>query len=183
MMRLNPAPSLVTQASDPSLALQRHMLVSSLFKYAAEIQEIEDGYAFKFRRSELLIRRIAEYIVFEGQHSPQLVFVLVSEPNDGAVWLQVRGSDSEKEHTRTAICHIKCVRVLHRKERESIVREIDRPSQSQFTLSALGNHGTVPLPSIAFVDGCSPSARFWMALTIEGDHLVADVSTVNTSQN
>lgn len=101
-MTVNPAPSLVTQALDPALALQRQMLVSSLFKYVAEIQEIEGGYAFKFRRSELLIRRIADYIMFEGQHSPQLMFVLISDPNDGAVWLQVRGPESEKEHIRTA---------------------------------------------------------------------------------
>jgi hypothetical protein len=78
------------------------MLVSRLFKYVAEIQELEDGYAFKFRRSELLVRRIADYIVFEGQHSPQLAFVLVAEPDGGAVWLQVRGLESEKEHIRTA---------------------------------------------------------------------------------
>ena len=94
--------SLVTRHPDPALALRRHMLVSSLFKYVAEIQELEDGYAFKFRRSELLTRRIADYIVFEGQHSPQLTFVLVAEPNDGALWLQVRGSETEKQHIRTA---------------------------------------------------------------------------------
>ena len=98
----NPAPSLVTQAPDPALALRRHMLVSSLFKYVAEIQELDDGYAFKFRRSELLIRRLAEYIVFEGQHSPQLTFALVAEPKGDALWLQVRGLKSEKEHIRTA---------------------------------------------------------------------------------
>ncbi len=67
------------------------MLVSSLFKYVAEIREIDEGYAFKFRRSELLMRRIADYIVFEGQHSPQLTISLVAEPNGGALWLQVRG--------------------------------------------------------------------------------------------
>ena len=78
------------------------MLVTGLFKYVAEIQEIEGGYVFKFCRLGLLIRCIADYIVFEGQHSPQLMFVLVSEPNDGAVWLQVRGPESEKEHIRTA---------------------------------------------------------------------------------
>ena len=93
--------SLVTSFPDPTLSLRREMLVTGLFKYMAEIQELEDGYAFKFRRSELLIRRIADYIVFEGQHSPQLTFVLIAEPNDGAVWLQVRGSESEKEHIRT----------------------------------------------------------------------------------
>lgn len=93
---------LVACFPDPALALRREMLVTGLFKYVAEIQEIEGGYAFKFCRLELLIRRIADYIVFEGQHSPQLTFVLVAEPNNGAVWLQVRGPDSEKEHIRTA---------------------------------------------------------------------------------
>jgi len=93
---------LVTSHPDPALALRRHMLVSSLFKYVMEIQELEDGYAFKFRRSELLTRGIADYIVFEGQHSPQLTFVLVAEPNDGALWLQVRGSEIEKQQIRIA---------------------------------------------------------------------------------
>ena len=94
--------SLVTRHHDPALSLRRQMLVSSLFKYVAEIQEIEDGYAFKFRHSGLLVRRIADYIVFEGQHSPQLAFVLVVEQDGGALWLQVRGPESEKEQIRTA---------------------------------------------------------------------------------
>jgi len=94
--------SLVTHHPNPGLALRRQRLVSSLFKYVAEIQELEDGYAFKFRRSELLTRRIADYIMFEGQHSPQLRFMLVVEPNDGALWLQVRGSETEKQDIRTA---------------------------------------------------------------------------------
>jgi hypothetical protein len=93
---------LVACFPDPELALRREILVTGLFKYVADIQDIEDGYAFKFRRSELLIRRIADYIVFEGQYSPQLMFVLVSEPNNGAVWLQVRGLETEKEHIRAA---------------------------------------------------------------------------------
>lgn len=93
---------LVTCFPDQGLAVRREMLVTGIFKYMEEIQEIEDGYAFKFRRSELLIRRIADYLVFEGQHSPQLTFVLVAESHDGAVWLQVRGLEREKEHIRTA---------------------------------------------------------------------------------
>jgi hypothetical protein len=93
---------LVTRHPDQALALRREMLVTGLFKYMAEIQELEDGYAFKFRRSELLVRRIADYILFEGQYSPQLTFVLSAEPDGGAVWLQVRGTESEKEQIRTA---------------------------------------------------------------------------------
>ncbi len=101
-MPLSSAPSLVTQVPDQALALRRQMLVSRLFKYVAEIQEIGEGYAFKFRRSELLIRRIADYILFEGQHSPHLTFVLVQELNSGALWLQVRGLENEKRHIRAA---------------------------------------------------------------------------------
>ena len=101
-MPLNPALSFVTQAPDPALALRRQMIVSSLFKYVAEDQEIDDGYVFKFRRSELLIRRIADDIMFEGQHSPQLTFVLVAEPNGDVLWLHVRGPESEKNHIRAA---------------------------------------------------------------------------------
>ena len=77
------------------------MLVSSLYTYVAEIQEFEDGYAFKFRQSEQLVRRIADYIVFEGQHSPQLAFILVAEQDGGALSLQVRGPESEKKLIRT----------------------------------------------------------------------------------
>lgn len=78
------------------------MLISNLFKYVVEIQELEGGYAFKFRRSERLARRITDYMLFEGQHFPQLTFVLVAEPNGGVLWLQVRGLESEKEFIRTA---------------------------------------------------------------------------------
>lgn len=102
IMRNSPNQPRVTHFPEPALALRREMLVSSFFKYMAEIQELEDGYAFKFRRSELLVRRIADYIVFEGQHSPQLTFALVAEPNGGPLWLEVRGLETEKEHIRSA---------------------------------------------------------------------------------
>jgi len=92
---------LVAPLSDPELALRREVLVTGLFKYVAEIQELEDGYAFKFRRSGLLNRRIEDYLLFEGLHAPQLMFALIEEPNEGALWLQVRGSVSAKAKVTT----------------------------------------------------------------------------------
>ena len=92
---------LVGPLSDPELALRREILVTGLFKYVAEIQELEDGYAFKFRRSGLLNRRIADYLLFEGLHAPQLTFALIEESNEGTLWLQVRGSVSEKAKVTT----------------------------------------------------------------------------------
>ena len=100
-MHLSPDRPLVTPLSDPELALRREILVTGLFKYVAEIQELEDGYAFKFRRSGLLNRRIADYLLFEGLHAPQLTFALIEESNEGTLWLQVRGLGGAKAKITT----------------------------------------------------------------------------------
>lgn len=71
------------------------MRVSNLFNSLAEIQVFEGGYAFKFRRSEFLFRRITDYLLFERQHSTQLTFTVYAEPNDSSMWLQVRGLERE----------------------------------------------------------------------------------------
>jgi hypothetical protein len=65
------------------MALRRTMLVSNLFKHMKEIQNIDNGYALRFHRSEDLedlIGIIADYIVFKSLNSPQLTFALAEEP-------------------------------------------------------------------------------------------------------
>ena len=101
-MDVQPEQPLVTPLLDRALALRRQMLVAGLFKHVAEVQEIEDGYAFRFKRSDLLARRIADYLLFEGEHSPQLSFTFIVESNGGAFWLQVRGPEGAKDQIRTA---------------------------------------------------------------------------------
>ncbi len=97
-----PADQFATPLSDRTLTLRRQMLVAGLFKYVAEVRELEDGYAFRFKRSDLLTRRIADYLLFEGRHSPQLTFTFIVEPGGGALWLQVRGPAGEKAGIRSA---------------------------------------------------------------------------------
>ena len=82
---------LVAPLPDPALGARRQTLVSALFKYVADIQEIENGFAFRFRRSEFLARRLADYLLFESRVSPQLSFVLVVEAAEDGLWLQIRG--------------------------------------------------------------------------------------------
>lgn len=41
------------------------------------------------------MRRIADYLLFDGRHSPQLTFTFIVEPG-GALWLQVQGPAGEK---------------------------------------------------------------------------------------
>lgn len=85
---------------DRTLALRRQMLVAALFKHAAEVQELEDGYAFRFKRSDLVTRRIADYVLFEGWHSPQLTFTMIVEPHGRGIWLHVRGPAGEQAGLR-----------------------------------------------------------------------------------
>ena len=81
------------KTTDPALALRREILVSALFKYVSEVREMEDGYAFKFRSGRLITRRIADYVLFEGLHSPQMSFMVIAEPNGKELWLLVQGGE------------------------------------------------------------------------------------------
>jgi len=74
----------------------------SLFRHVEEVQEIDEGYAFKFRLSNHLIGRLADYAAFESRHGSSLTFTLRVKPLDGQMWFQVRGPAGVKERIRTA---------------------------------------------------------------------------------
>ena len=93
---------LIMPLPDPALELRRQILVTGLFKHVAEVQGIEDGFALRFKRSTLLSKRIADYLLFEGRHSPRLAFMFVVEPDGGAFWLQVRGAEEDLKRLRGA---------------------------------------------------------------------------------
>ena len=83
------------------MAIRRQMLVADLFRYVKEIREIEDGYAFKFRRSKHLIERLADYLLFEGRNSPQLTFVILAKPHSTALWLLMVTLDGEADNPQS----------------------------------------------------------------------------------
>jgi hypothetical protein len=85
--------ALVSPLLQPDKALRRQVLVSELFKDVKEIRSLDNGYSFRFDRSddlENLLRKIAEYIVFESLNSSQLTFMIDEEPKGNDFWLQVR---------------------------------------------------------------------------------------------
>src|SRR5262245_15156381 len=72
----------------------------SLLRQVQEVQEIDSGYAFKFRFSNHLIRRLSDYAAFESRHGSPLTFTLSVKPCDGEMWFQV-GPAGKKERIRT----------------------------------------------------------------------------------
>ena len=110
-MNNQPYVLLVSPVLDRAIRLRRQMLIAGLFKHVAEVEDIEGGYVFRFKRADLLARRIADYLLFEGQHSPQLSFMLIVEPNGGPLWLEVRGMEGDKERIRATYAPLHSVGV------------------------------------------------------------------------
>lgn len=82
--------------------LCRQRMVVGIFEFVSEIHELDNGYAFKFHRFEGFARRLADYLLFEGVNSPQLLFVLVVEPKGGGIWLRVCVSEESVSQIKTA---------------------------------------------------------------------------------
>src|SRR5262245_34548953 len=74
----------------------------SLLRHVQEVQEIDNGYAFKFRFSNHLIGRLADYAAFESRHGSSLSFTLHVRHHNCEMWFQVRGTTGEKERIRSA---------------------------------------------------------------------------------
>jgi hypothetical protein len=56
-----------------------------------------------------LIRRMADYILFESRNSPKLTFIIIIEPNCNASWLHVRGPWNAKDQIRNEWVSGQCV--------------------------------------------------------------------------
>lgn len=77
--------------SDTALA-ERGDEVSSLFQEAEQTLELDDGYAFRFPASDASAAKLLEFTLAERRCCPFFIFELVFEPNEGPLWLRLRGS-------------------------------------------------------------------------------------------
>jgi hypothetical protein len=82
--------------SDPELARRAAELERDLFSAVAEIEELPDGYAYRFPADQAWIDKLIQFIAFERECCPFFTFELVFAPNQGPVWLRLRGSEEIK---------------------------------------------------------------------------------------
>ncbi len=76
------------------------VIAEDLFGGADRMDELPDGYAFRFAVTEDRIDRLARFIAAERRCCPFFTFELVFEPAEGPVWLRLRGPDGVKEFIR-----------------------------------------------------------------------------------
>jgi hypothetical protein len=78
-------------------ARQRHKTVSQQMHAAVkEVQELPDGYAFRFPAEQATILLLSEWIARERLCCPFFRFELVAEQEDGPLWLRLRGREGVK---------------------------------------------------------------------------------------
>lgn len=71
--------------------------LQDLLSGVEEEAELADGWAYRFPGSEDWMTRLADFIRFERKCCPFLTFELVFAPDNGPVWLRLRGPEGTKE--------------------------------------------------------------------------------------
>lgn len=66
-----------------------------------EIQHMPDGYGFRLPTSSAILLKAAEYIANERLCCPFIHFTVEIEPNEGPLWLRLRGDEGVKEYMRS----------------------------------------------------------------------------------
>lgn len=76
----------------------RHITVMKEMRAATkEVQELPDGYAFRFPADQSTILLVSEFIARERLCCPFFAFELVAEREGGPLWLRLRGRQGIKD--------------------------------------------------------------------------------------
>ena len=81
-------------------ALRAEAAHQELFPGIVEIEELPDGYGYRFPTTEEWTAKVMAVVAAERQCCPFFTFELVFEPHGRALWLRFRGSAAIKEFVR-----------------------------------------------------------------------------------
>lgn len=82
--------------TDSEWAERQWALQQEIGSAVQERVELEDGYALRFPPVPRWIPQLAELIAFERSCCPFLTLELAAEPEQGPIWLRLRGPEGTK---------------------------------------------------------------------------------------
>jgi hypothetical protein len=82
--------------SEADLALREAEIANDIFRGCEQVEELADGYAFKFQEAEHWAGRLLSFVLEERKCCPFFTFDLIFEPQKGPIWLQLRGDERVK---------------------------------------------------------------------------------------
>jgi hypothetical protein len=74
-----------------------------LFREAEEVNELSDGYAFRFSDTREQLTAILALISIERECAPLLTFELQFAPQRGPLWLRIRGPEGVKAYIKNGL--------------------------------------------------------------------------------
>ena len=86
--------------SEREQAVRGDAVAGELFAGAEAVEELPDGYAYRFPADAAWTARVLDFVAAERQCCPFFTFELVFEPHGQALWLRLRGSAVIKAFVR-----------------------------------------------------------------------------------
>jgi hypothetical protein len=82
--------------SGAELEARKEDITENVFSMYEQVDELPDGYAFKFPGDDEWAGRLLKFVLEERQCCPFFTFDLTFEPQLAAIWLHLRGSNDIK---------------------------------------------------------------------------------------
>ncbi len=70
--------------------------LNDLFKHVQQTKELTDGYALRFPGSDTWANTLLQFITYERACCLFFTFALIFEPEQGPIWLHLRGPEGVK---------------------------------------------------------------------------------------
>jgi len=99
-------PCLACNLIGSEFAERKEAISRDLFAHADRVEELPDGFGFRFPAAEPWAAKALDFIAEEKRCCPFFTFELVFEPNDGPLWLRLRGSGAIKDFIRSELAGI-----------------------------------------------------------------------------
>ena len=87
---------IVCNLSEAEFALRGAEITEDIFSSCEKVEELADGYAFRFPGDEGWAARLLKFVIEERKCCPFFTFDLVFEPQEGPIWLKLRGDERVK---------------------------------------------------------------------------------------
>jgi hypothetical protein len=82
---------------------RKQAITRDLFAHAELVEELPDGFAYRFPSADPWPAKVLEFVAAERQCCPFFTFEIVFEPNDGPIWFRLRGSAEIKRFIKTEL--------------------------------------------------------------------------------
>jgi hypothetical protein len=83
--------------TEAELQERRSSILQKLRPSVVEVNELSEGYAYRFPPDDALIAELAQLVSLERRCCPFLRFGITVEPGGGPVWLEMSGPQGTKD--------------------------------------------------------------------------------------